>query len=120
LTNHPTRRVERGVLIQAGAEPGAFPFGAVEPGATVTTPLGPAPRAGVDGLALLSDPLGDALLRPWVESVLGPAYGGAPGGAPQQRYLICVLKDEGAPVSLDAALSGRSRSLTLLHVAEGP
>jgi hypothetical protein len=37
-----------------------------------------------------------------------------------QRFLLCVLKDEGAPVTVDAGISGRSQSVTLLHVTEAP
>jgi hypothetical protein len=116
VENNSPRVIERGVFVQTGGETLAAPFPGLEPGKMVEAPLDGSRRLAVDTLGLGLDPLGDALVRPWLEGALS---GTAPGG-PTRRFLLCVLRDEGAPVSVDARLSGRSRSLTLLHVAEAP
>lgn len=119
VANGSSRTIERGLFVQTGIESGAVPFAAVEPGRSLDTRLGPLQRSGVSVFGFAPDSLPDALLRPWLDSLIGPHRIGAPAGPPQ-RFLICVLKDEGAPVGVDAALSGRSRTVTLLHVAEAP
>jgi hypothetical protein len=63
--------------------------------------------------------LGECILRSWVDGMLPrQPMNAAPSSA--QRFLLCVLKDEGAPVTVDAGISGRSQSVTLLHVTEAP
>jgi len=37
-----------------------------------------------------------------------------------QKFLICVLKNDPDPIRVDARVSDRSRSITLLHVGETP
>lgn len=119
VENGSSRVIERGIYVQTGPETGILPFAAVDAGKTLESPMTGLARTGADGLGLPPGSLGDTLLRPWLDALAGPFHGTS-GSGPSQRFLICVLRDEGTPVSVDAGLSGRSRSVTLLHVAEAP
>ena len=116
VRNDSPRTIERGVFVRTGREAIAIPFPALEPGTTFEAPLVGARGPGLDILGLSPESLGDTVLRPWLDGLL---TGTSPGAA-VERFLLCVLRDEGTPVTVDARLSGRSRSITLLHVAEEP
>ncbi|MBV8880570.1 MAG: hypothetical protein JO332_11430 [Planctomycetaceae bacterium] len=118
IANGSARPIERGVYIQTGHEGGVVPFGPVAPGQSTDVPLTGYVRSGGDAMAFPAESLGDTLLRPWLDSIVGPSIGISQGNV--QRFLLCVLRDEGTPVDVDARLSGRSRTVTLLHVAEAP
>lgn len=120
IDNGSARLIERGIYVQTGPESGSQSFGPVEAGKSIAAALGPPRRDGGTGLDAGSGSLDDTLLGPWLASLLDPRFGSGVNPAPAQRFLICVLKDEGDPVAVNARLSGRSRSLTLLHVAEEP
>ncbi|HVR83709.1 MAG TPA: hypothetical protein VMU54_05310 [Planctomycetota bacterium] len=116
IQNGSSRVIERGLFIQTGPEGTTVPFSLLEAGRSFEAPLGPARQPGSELLAFAPDSLGSTLLRPWLDTMGGPNRG---AGAPR-RFLICVLRNEGTPVTVDARLSGRSQSITLLHVAEAP
>ncbi len=120
VSNGSTRPIERGVYFLTGFEAQAVPFGALAPGQSLDVAIPPV-HAGTppDSAGFPPGSLGECLLRNWVESTLARPYAGSTPG-PSQRFLLCVLKDEGAPVAVSAGTSGRSQSVTLLHVAEAP
>ena len=75
----------------------------------------------VEALGLEPDSLGDRLLRTWFDNALRKTrpYENL-DQQKTQRFLICVLKNDPEPVRVDARVSDRSRSITLLHVGETP
>jgi hypothetical protein len=120
ITNGSTRPIERGIYVQTGGpEVVVLPFGPVPPGKTADTraagPLVPPLQA----LAIPADSLGDRLLRPWLDSIVRRPRHDSSFNTKPQRFLVCVLPDDGEPIKIDARVSDRSRSITLLHVAEG-
>lgn len=117
--NDSPRTIERGLFLQTGPEPLEVAFPAVEPGKSVEALLTGVPVRGVEALGFGPDSLGETLLRPWLDAQVGSVRAPAASQAPQ-RFLLCVLRDEGTPVAVDARLSGRSRTISLLHVAEAP
>lgn len=119
VTNGSARTIERGVFYQTGFDTVALPFGAVEPGRSIEVPIPPGHPVGPDVAGFPAGSLGECLLRAWLEPLLMRPGAGAAIGAPQ-RFLLCVLKDEGAPVAVRSGISGRSQTVTLLHVAEAP
>lgn len=119
IDNGSPRQIERGLFIQTGGmEIVVIPFGPVEPGKSAeATADGPRP-APLSALGIAPDTLGDRLLRSWLETVVRrprPESGHNPRPA---RFLVCVLKEDGEPLKIDARASDRSRAVTLLHVAE--
>jgi hypothetical protein len=119
VQNGSSRLIERGLFVQTGPEGTAIPFSVLEAGQSFEATLSKVRQPGSALLALPQDSLGSTLLRPWLDTMTGPNWGSLGSAAPQ-RFLICVLRDEGAPVAVDAPLSRRSQSITLLHVAEAP
>jgi hypothetical protein len=116
VRNDSPRLIERAVYVETGTTPIAIPIPSLEPGKDFEAPLSGANERGMEALGLAPDSLGETVLRPWLEGLfLGNAR-----GTSVERFLVCVLRDEGAPVTVDARLSSRSRSITLLHVAEAP
>lgn len=119
IHNGSGRLIERGLFVQTGTEGTTVPFSALETGKSFDATLAGTRHPGTDALGLAPDSLGSTLVRPWLETLTGPNLAALGAGAPQ-RFLLCVLREEGTPVTVDARLSGRSRSITLLHVAEAP
>ncbi|HLY10792.1 MAG TPA: hypothetical protein VKW04_15925 [Planctomycetota bacterium] len=119
IHNGSARVIERGVFVQTGREGASLPFSGLGAGGDFEAPLSGAQRLGFDALGLAPGSLGETLLRPWLDSVSGEPAGASANGQ-TQRFLLCILRDEGAPVTVDARLSSRSRSVTVLHVAEAP
>jgi hypothetical protein len=119
IHNGSSRVIERGLFVQTGPGGTTAPFPRLEAGKGFEATLGVPRRPGTELLALAPDSLGSTIVRPWLDALTGPSFG-SPGSGSSQRFLICVLRDEGTPVTVDARLSGRSQSITLLHVAEAP
>ena len=121
ITNGSSRTIERGIFVQTGGtEVAVVPFGTVLPGKTEEAPAAAGPRtAPLLALAIPPDSLGDRLLRPWLDTLVRRPRHDASFNARAQRFLVCVLKEEAEPIKIDARASDRSRSITLLHVAEG-
>jgi len=122
IANDSPWHIERGIYVQSGAIPRAAPFGEMAPGRSADATIPDLPVSAQRALAFPSDSLGDTLLRPWLETLVRPNAGLAtePSRGPEQRFLVLVLRDQGMPVAPDARLSGRSQTLTLLYVEEGP
>ncbi len=122
IVNDSPRSIVRGLCIQSGAGGFVAPFGETAPGKSTEAPVPAVSGSAVEGMGFPLDSLGDGLLRPWLETFTRPL--GLPAsvgsGEAPQRFLICLLRNEGETVSVDARLSSRSETLTLLHVAEGP
>lgn len=119
IDNGSARAIERGVYFQTGFDAQAVPFGAVDPGRSAELPIPPSPSAPGDIAGFPPGSLGECVLRAWVEPLTSRPAPGSAAGQPQ-RFLLCVLKDEGAPVTVKSGTSGRSQSVTLLHVMEAP
>ena len=119
IHNGSPRTILRGVLVQTGVDSSMTPCPQIEPGQSFEAALDAPKTQGPDVLGLEVDSLGDTLLRPWLEPI-ALRRGGDPDPSRPRRFLLCVLRDEGEPVSVDARLSSRSRSITLLHVEEAP
>jgi hypothetical protein len=122
IANDSPRHIVRGLCIQTGAGAFVAPFGDVAPGKSSDTPVPAVSGSAVEALGFPLDSLGDGLLRSWLETFTRPpGFPASVGGSEApQRFLVCLLRNEGETVSLDARLSSRSQTLTLLHVAEGP
>jgi hypothetical protein len=119
VVNGSARVIQRGVYFQMGVEPVALPFGEISPGRSVDVPIPPGRGGGVEVTGFAPGSLGECILRSWVDGML-PRQPMNVSPSSTQRFLLCVLKDEGAPVTVDAGISGRSQSVTLLHVTEAP
>jgi hypothetical protein len=117
ISNGSARFIERGLFVQTGQHPVEAAFGEVPPGKTGEAKTAPGRISPLVKLGLPLDSLGDRLLRPWLDAVY------IRSAQPQsiekmERFLVCILRNEGDPVRVDARISDRSRSITLLHVAE--
>ena len=119
IQNGSGRIIERGLFVQTGPEATTIPFSTLEAGKSFDATLTGTRVPGTEALGLAPESLGSTLVRPWLETLTGPNLG-ALGTVAPQRFLLCVLRNEGMPVTVDAHLSGRSQSITLLHVAEAP
>ena len=120
VLNDSPRTIERAIFVQTGREPCVVPLGLIAPGGRADAAVVPSLTDPLAALGFGPDTLGDRLLRPWISSVVRPLrVGDAPPDA-TRRFLLCVLREDRVPVTLDARISSRSSSLTLLHVAEGP
>lgn len=119
IANGSARTIERGVYFQTGFDAQAVPFGRIEPGKGAEVAVLPGHPGGPDAAGFPAGSLGECLLRSWVDQTMTRPLAGSSIGAPQ-RFLLCVLKDEGTPVSVRSGSSGRSQSVTLLHVTEAP
>jgi hypothetical protein len=111
--------IERGVYVQTGREPCVVPFGALAPGARAEVAIVPALRDPVQSLGFGPETLGDRILRPWFAANVRPPRAGDNAEA-NRRFLVCLLKEDRRPLQVDARVSDRSRSVTLLHVAGEP
>jgi hypothetical protein len=118
IANDSPRSIERGVYIQTGREVVVAPFGALAPGKTAEARIDGPRVSPLEALGLGPDSLGDRLLRGWLEGLLRPRR--PDERLEQTRFLICILKEDDATVTVDARVSDRSRSITLLHVGESP
>jgi hypothetical protein len=119
VQNDSPRLIERGIFVQTGREPCVVPFGEIPAGGRAEAAVLPAMPDPVKALGFGPDTLGDRILRPWFSMTVRPLRIGETAES-TRRFLICVLRDERRPVQVDARVSDRSRSLTLLHVAEAP
>ncbi|MBI3855274.1 MAG: hypothetical protein HY293_06250 [Planctomycetes bacterium] len=120
VTNGSSRVIERAVFIQSDREPVVVGFGEIGPGKSGEGRIDGPRVSAAAALGLEPDSLGDRLLRTWLETATRRLRPFDPIEEKKQRFLLCVLKNEGEPVRVDARVSDRSRAITLLHVAEGP
>lgn len=119
IANDTPRRIERGIYVQTGREPVVAPFGEIAPGKTAEARMdGPRPQA-LEALGLPRGTLGERLLQVWIDSHLRPRRPDEVLEGPS-RFLICILAEDPLSFSVDAHLSSRSQSITLLHVGEAP
>ncbi|HVE42193.1 MAG TPA: hypothetical protein VNM14_20080 [Planctomycetota bacterium] len=119
VQNNSARVIERGIYVQTGREPCVVPFGEIAAGGRAEAVVLPGAPDPVRALGFDPDSLGDRILRPWFAMTVRPLRVGETVET-ARRFLICVMRDERRPVQVDARISDRSRSLTLLHVAEAP
>jgi hypothetical protein len=119
VENDSARLIERGIFVQTGRETCVVSFGEIAPGGRAEAVIVPGPNDPVKALGFEADTLGDRILRPWFSMTVRPPRIGE-SAEPTKRFLVCVLRDDRRPVQVDARISDRSRSLTLLHVAEAP
>lgn len=119
IRNDSPLGIERGVYIQTGREPAVAGFGEIPPGGDAVATAAPIAQDPVRVLGFQPESLGESILRPWAAGLFR-----SPRADEVQdkgrKFLICVLRAEPEPVRIDARLSERSRSVTLLHVAEAP
>jgi hypothetical protein len=118
IANDSPRMIERGVYIQTGREAVVVPFGPLAPGTAAEARIDGPRIPPLEALGLSPESLGDRLLRAWLEGLLRPRR--PEERLEQARFLICVLREDDATVTVDARISDRSRSITLLHVGEAP
>jgi hypothetical protein len=119
VENDSPRIIERGIFVQTGRDPCVVPFGEIPSGGRAEAVVLPAVPDPVKALGFGPDTLGDRILRPWFAMAVRPLRSGEVAET-SQRFLICVLREDRRSVQVDARVSDRSRSLTLLHVAEAP
>jgi len=120
VTNSSPRHIERAVYVQIDREPLVVPIGEIEPGKTGEGRLETRRMSAMEALGLPPDSLGERLLRTWFDTTLRRARPYENVEQKSQKFLICVLKNDPDPIRVDARVSDRSRSITLLHVGETP
>lgn len=119
VTNGSPRQIEKGVFIQTGgAELLVLPFGAVASGQTSEARADGPRLSPLAALGIAPDTLGDRLLRSWLETITRRPRSDSAYNTRPVRFLVCILKEEGEPLRIDARASDRSRAVTLLHVTE--
>jgi hypothetical protein len=119
VQNDSPRLIERGIYVQTGREACVVPLGEIASGGHLETVIAPGISDPLKALDFGPDTLGERLLRPWFSTTVRPARLGD-SAEPTRRFLLCVLREERPSVLVDARISDRSRSLTLLHVGEAP
>jgi len=121
ISNLSPYAIERGLLVTTGPGGHASPFGEIPPGKDLDVAVGADPRSPLEELGITHESLEGRVLGPTLDPLVYEWRRAAPSeGARTARILLCVLKEEEPRVKVDARLSGSSRSLTLLHVAESP
>ena len=120
ISNSSPRHIVRGIYVQIDREPVVAPFGEIAPGKTGEARIEGMRMNAADALLLDPDSLEGRVLRPWLETNVRRPKPYESMEQKSQRFLLCVLKEDGDPVKVDASLSGRSRSVTLLHVGDAP
>lgn len=120
VTNSSGRHIERAIYVQIDREPLVVPFGEIGSGKTAEAPIQGRRMNPLEALGLEPESLGDRLLRTWFDTTLRRARPYESVDQKPQKFLLCVLKNDPDPVRVDARISDRSRSITLLHVGEGP
>jgi hypothetical protein len=120
VSNSSPRHIERAVYVQIDREPLVVPIGEIEPGKTGEGRLEPRRMSALEALGLEPDSLGERMLRTWFDTTLRRARPYENVEQKPQKFLICVLRNDPDPVRVDARVSDRSRSITLLHVGETP
>lgn len=119
VRNDSTRHIVRGVFVQTGREAMVAPFGEIAPGGQADGTAAPGLTDPVRALGFGEQSLGDRLLRGWLQpAARGPRSSEAFEAT--KRFLICVVRDDPASIRVDAGLSSRSQTISLLHVAEAP
>lgn len=119
IVNGSPRQIERGLFVQTGGpDVVLIPFGPVAPGQSAEARADGPRLPPLVALGIPPDSLGSRLLRPWLDTIARRPRQDASLQAKPARFLVCVLKDEGEPLRVDAPASSRSRAVTLLHVAE--
>ena len=119
VANSSPRLIERAIYVQIEREPVVVPFGEIGPGKTEEGRIELRRTNPQEALGLEPVSLGDRLLRTWFDSTLRRArpYENVEQQK-SQKFLICVLKNDPDAVRVDARISDRSRSITLLHVGD--
>jgi hypothetical protein len=120
VTNSSPRHIARGVYVQIDRESMVVPIGEIAPGKTGEGKIDLRRIGPVEALGLEPDSLGDRLLRSWLDTLLRRNRSFDTLEQKPQKFLICVLKDDPDPVRVDARISDRSRTITLLYVGDAP
>ncbi len=111
--------IERAVFIRAGHGGFASPLGALAPGRALEAPLQEARWAPLGDLGFAPESLGGRVLAASLESLRQQYRRDEPEAASRRRqeeWLVCVVREAGPGVEVDARRAGDSRSLTLLFV----
>ena len=120
VINSSPRHIERAIYVQIDREPVVIPFGEIAPGKTAEAKGGILRVSPLEALGLGPETLGDRVLRNWFEMNVRRAKSYEAVEQKAHKFLICVLKDDPDPVRVDARVSARSRTITLLHVGDAP
>ena len=114
--NGSSRPILRALYVQPGTEDSASPIGPVAPGASAEADLHPGRWTPTEDLGFAEGDLGYAALHPMLRDA---ARGQRRPGASMPPMLIAVLDGDEPGLEIDAGVSGRSRTLTILLVREG-
>ncbi|HLF93452.1 MAG TPA: hypothetical protein VJB14_08315 [Planctomycetota bacterium] len=120
ITNLSSYPIRRGLYVEHGNGAFAFPFGEVAAGKTLEVAVLRDRYRPLEDLGFGPESFGGRMLAPTFDPLMHARRREVEEGSVRRRSraLVCLL-DEGTPtVVVDARLSGESRSLTLLHVAD--
>jgi hypothetical protein len=119
ITNLSALPIERGLFIETGPGGCASPFGEVAPGKSIEAPLDRTRRRPYEDLDIARESFAGRMLGPSLDPLVHEwRRTGDSENVRPARALLCLVKEEAPPIRADARLSGSSRSLTMLHVAE--
>lgn len=119
ITNLSPFAIERGLYLEHGRGALASPFGEVPAGKSVEVVLYRNRCRPLEDLGLSREAFAGRMLAPVLDPLeFARSQPIDPSIRRQTRALLCLLKEEAPTVTVNASVSGGSRRLTVLHVAE--